>query len=278
MTVNQYITVNDFKSFQRVTSVDTADDAVIATIIENVSRFIDQYTGRRFFASVETHLFDIPTVEYAERDTIYLDDDLLTLTTFTNGDSTTISSNDYLLKSVNHPPYYAVKLRNSSNVAWQPNAAGSGEQVLSILGVWGWHDRYSKAWLQVGTLGAAISSTTTLTFTMTAGHAVTAGQILMIDAEYMNAGGVSTNTITAVTRSDNGSTAATHLNGAPVYAWQAPTTITQVCQIITNSLYKKRFGENTSSAATITAAGVVITPTDIPTSALTLLRSLMRQS
>jgi hypothetical protein len=274
MTVsNLYITTTDFKSFQRVTSVDTADDAVIDTLIEIVSRFVDGYTQRRFYPSIETHEYDIPMVDFTDRDVIYLDDDLLSLTTFTNGDLTAVT--DYILKPANSTPYYAVKLRDTASGGWETNTAGSHEQVLSILGIWGYHTKYSGAWVQAGTLGAAIASTSTLSATMTAGHGLITGQLWKIDDEYLQ-GSVAANTLTLNVRGDNGSTASTHLINAPVYVWHPEASVVGACQQIVNSLYKKRFGENVSGVATVTAAGVVLTPADIPTSALKMLGPLMR--
>jgi hypothetical protein len=54
MTItNGYATLADFKAFETVrgetAATDTADDAVIETIIEAVSRHIDLATGRRFW-------------------------------------------------------------------------------------------------------------------------------------------------------------------------------------------------------------------------------------
>jgi hypothetical protein len=274
-TSNLYITVQDFKNFQRTGSVDYVDDAIIELIIEQVSRFIDGYCGRRFYASAETHLFDIPRVDYTDRDTVFLDDDLLSVTTFLNGDLTTITQ--YILKPANSTPYYAIKLRDTSTVGYEPSSAGSYERVLSIEGVWGYHTRYAGAWVQAGTLAAAITTTSATTATMTAGHTLAAGQIWKIDNEYLQ-GIVLGNALTFNRRGDNGSTAATHLISAPVYVWNPEISVTSACQQITNSFYKKRFGENVSGVATITASGVVLTPADVPTSALKMLGPLMRQA
>lgn len=52
----------------------------------------------------------------------------------------------------------------------------------------------------------------------------------------------------------------------------APKPIKQACIMIVTSLYLSRFGNNTEGAATITGAGVVITPKDIPAGALELIR------
>ena len=50
-----------------------------------------------------------------------------------------------------------------------------------------------------------------------------------------------------------------------------PADIKQACIMITIRLYQNRFGQNVDGPATITAAGVVITPSDIPSDALKIL-------
>jgi len=51
------------------------------------------------------------------------------------------------------------------------------------------------------------------------------------------------------------------------YSTSAPADVRQAVEDIAVTAYKRRFGENTESAATVTAAGVVLTPRDIPMSA-----------
>ena len=274
---NLYITTASFLNWQRSTSVDTSDDGVIGQIIEQTSRMVDNATGRQFYPSVETRLYDIPKVDFTDRDTIQLDADLLSMTTLTNGDGSVIASTDYILRSINNPPYWSVKLRDVSTVNWEQSTLGSNEQVIGVTGVWGWHGNYSRAWVQTGTLSAAITSTSTLSASMTAGHALASQQIWKIDSEILQ-GTVSANALTFNARGDNGSAAATHLINAPVYVWQVPPPVYGACQLIVDGFYKKRFGETASSVATITAAGVVLTPSDIPASAWRLLAPLMRQA
>lgn len=269
MTVsNLYITPADFLAWLSSTSTNTADDSVIASMIEEVSRYIDSYTARRFYPSIETHYYDIPNGRCIE-----LGDDLLSVTTFSNGNGDAIT--DYILNSVNKPPYWEIKLKSGTSTVWQFASTGNQEQVISLLGVWGYHERYSNAWVQAGTLGAAMTDTTSLTATMTAGHSLATGQIWKIGSEILQ-GSVSSNTLTFNVRGDNGSTAATHLVDSPVYVWHPMPNVQVACQQIVNSFYKKRYGDNVSADAVVTGAGVVLSPKDIPTSALMILRPLMR--
>jgi hypothetical protein len=112
---------------------------------------------------------------------------------------------------------------------------------------------------------------------MSAGHSVVVGNILKIDTEYYNVSTVATNTITPVKRGDNGSTAATHLNGATVYAWQPMDEVKQNVLEIANSAYLRRFGKNTGESATVTAAGVVLSPRDIPAMAQSFINDMRRR-
>lgn len=275
MIINGYCTLPDYKAYATARgqspSTDTSDDGIIADLINAASRFLDGATNRQYYPSIEARLYDIPS----DRD-LFLDGDLLEVIALTNGDTTSITSVDYLLKT-QRPPHWCISLRDTSNSVWTTSAEGSAEQVLSVNGVWGYHDQYAqRAWLQVGTLSTAITDTTTLAFSATAGHTIEAGHILKIDSEYFNVVTAATNTITPIKRGDNGSTAATHLINAPVYAWQPMEGARQATLEIANSSYQKRFGRNTGESATVTAAGVVLTPQDITGTAKAFIKQMQR--
>lgn len=270
--VNSYATLADFKAYVtargQTATTDATDDGIIQDLLVAASRYIDLHSRRRFYPSIETHLFDIP---YG-RD-VYLDDDLLSVLTFSNGDASAIT--DYILKG-RTTPYWCISLRDVANVTWETNSDGSSEQVISLLAYWGHHDQYSqRAWAQVGTLSSAITDTTTIAFSATSGHSIVAGNILRVDNEIYNVVTAETNTITPIKRGDNGSTAATHLISAPVYAWQPMEGAKMSCLEIANSAYKKRFGQSVGESATITGAGVVLTPRDIPATAQAFIASMV---
>lgn len=270
--VNSYATLAEYKAYAtargQTASTDSTDDGVIQDLLNAASRHIDMQTRRRFYPSIEAHLFDIP-----DEPNIYTDDDLLEVITFSNGDNSTIT--DYVLKG-RSTPYWCVSLRDVSNVTWETNSDGSSDQVISLLGVWGYHDQYSqRGWLQVGTLSAAITDTTTLAFSATTGHSVTAGSILKVGNELFNVATAATNTITPIKRGDNGSTAATHLINTVIYAWQPMTGAKQSCLEIANSAYQRRFGRSTGESATVTAAGVVLAPKDITATAQAFINSMV---
>lgn len=193
---NGYATLAEFKIWQEITSTNTNDDAAIEDIIEGVSRHIDGQTGRTFYARTQTRYYSVP--EDLGR-TLVLDDDLLTITTLTNGDGDTIANTEYHLWPKNDPPYRRIELIASSTEYWDSDSSGNVKYVISIAGTWG-------------------------------------------------------------------------------FVATAPHDIRQACLEIATNWYKRRMGENTTGVARITAAGVVITPQDIPASAGRTMRRYVRMT
>lgn len=189
---NGYATLDEFKKHLTITTYDTDDDAAIENIIEGASRMIDNLAGRWFYPKTETRYYDVP-----EGREIHLDEDLLTVTTLTNGDGTVITSTYFSLIPRNHTPKHSLIMKTTSNYSWAAGTDGDTEGVISIAGTWG-------------------------------------------------------------------------------YAATTPDDIRQACLDISLSAYKRRTGENTTGVATVTAAGVVITPQDIPGGALAIIRRYKR--
>jgi hypothetical protein len=259
--INLYATLADYKAFTtsrgQTTSTDTADDGVIKDLLENNSRYLDGESDRRFYPTIENYHYDIPE----NKSTLYINDDLLEVTTLTNGDATVIASTDYLLRSPNFTPYWGLDLVASSSVTWQADSNGNVKQVIGLLGVFGYCEKYAqRGWAIGGTLGAAITDTTTLAFTMTAGHTLAVGHIIKIGSELMNIDTVASNTITPIARGDNGSTAATHLNGTTVYIFRPDPRAKLAVLEQTVISYAQRFGKSVANDASVTALGVTISP------------------
>jgi hypothetical protein len=80
----------------------------------------------------------------------------------------------------------------------------------------------------------------------------------------------------AYARGDNGSTAATHLIGATVLVWNVVAVVKSAVMAITQSVYQSRTGQVSQGKVTITAAGVVIRPEDVPPMAQAVINSLRR--
>ena len=184
---NGYATLAEFKTWPDITSTDATDDGMIEDLIESASRFIDNQTGRTFYARTETRYYDVPSGRELQ-----LDDDLLAITTLTNGDDTTLAATEYHLIPKNVTPYYAIRLKSTSAYMWQSDSSGGREYVISVAGTWGWTatcpaeiktaclqiatDYYNKT---IGSPGASTAQVTAMGVVLTpAGVPATAMQLI----------------------------------------------------------------------------------------------------
>lgn len=134
---NGYATIKELKHYLAPnTASDKHDDEVMAHLIEAASRYLDLETGRTFYSRTETHYFDVPDEGNKRR--LKLDDDLIAVTTLTNGDGTVLTTADYFLEPYNKAPYVSVKLKEASAYYWTYDSAGNTERVISLVGTWGW--------------------------------------------------------------------------------------------------------------------------------------------
>ena len=134
MTItNGYATLAEVKAYIDTASTNAGDDAVIEDMVEMASRLIDRLTLRTFYARTETHYFS-----YSGGRGLEMDDDLLTVTTLTNGDDDEISSDDYNLLPFNRSPKHEIRLKQSSTEGWEIDTDGNTEGVISVEGTWGY--------------------------------------------------------------------------------------------------------------------------------------------
>lgn len=117
---------------------DTTDDAVLEAVVESVSRAIDDFCGRRFYAATQTRYYT------AKSGRLLLVDDLLsvsTLKTDADGDGayeTTWATTDYHLAPYNAQlesvpkPYWCIEVSQNGDY-WFP----CGPRRIEIVGSWG---------------------------------------------------------------------------------------------------------------------------------------------
>lgn len=237
-----------------------SDDALLLTLIRSVCDDIARTAWRSFAPRMETRYYD--ALRDTERMTLLLDDDLLAVTTLTNGDGNTVASNDYVFEPRNAYPRYALTLKTSSGIYWTYDT--DPENAISLAGVWGYHTRYADAWQATGaTLAAAISSTSATTFTCTTGL-IRAGMLLQIDSEYLYVTSVApgaSDTVT-VTRGANGSTAATHLISTALSVWTPEAAVSQLACECAAARYRLRDNPLAESVTALDGT-VLLTPKDI---------------
>jgi hypothetical protein len=139
-----YATLARYKAqYLPSTSTSAADDTVIEILIEAASRFIDkELYPRTFYARTETHYFDLEQVVNGRA--LFFNDYLLSATTLTNGDATTIAATAYILFPVSERattaitiPNYKLELRPSAAVTFI-SSDGDTKRAISLLGSWGY--------------------------------------------------------------------------------------------------------------------------------------------
>ena len=290
-----YATLYEFRRYRGLATAETSDDALIEQLLRHVSRYIDSI--RRCDPRVETRLYDYPGESvsrfgvYAQSDFAYssmqelrLDDDLLALTTLTNGDSETVTSDQYYLRPNNRYPKNGVKLKSTSGVNWETDSSGNVEQCISVLGIWGYHPDYaSRAWVSSGdsvqNAGGISAAATSITVTDADGvdsegaaMRFQSGQLLKIDSEFLllTAQPSTSTNILIVTRGYNGSTAAAHDKDTIIYVYHPYENVKRATLRLTTWLYTQK-DVSQFDRMTLLGEGVILTPTQIPDDVLPIL-------
>lgn len=137
----------------------------IDRLIFQVSRTIEATLHRSFYPTIATK-----AIEWPERGSFWLDDDLLSVTTLSI-DGTAVTG--YVLEDQFFgAPYNRIDF---------DDATRSGGEDISIAGVWGFSNEESAA----GTLAVAISSASATTLTVSNAAAIGIGDQIKIDSERM---------------------------------------------------------------------------------------------
>ena len=222
---------------------NTGDDTVLLRLLDRVSREIDKYAGRHFYAENATRYFD------GNNKPRLLISDLLAVTTLkvdANNDDTyeltLAASTDYWLYPDNptqNTPYYRIDLNPLST---QLGAWPRGRRKIQIVGIFG----YSQETEPSGTLVEALDASETA-IDMTAGHGLTGGETIYVGTEQMYVSAVATNTLTVV-RGVNGTTAATASDGAAVTRRRFDRNVEEACVVRVADLWR---GAQTGYGATV---------------------------
>ncbi len=204
----------DVKQYLGITN--TEDDDWILTFCEWARAEIDHRTKRHFYPRVATRKYDFP----GSLDCLWLDEELISLTTLTNGDSTEITSTYYKLYPYSGPPYWYIELDESQGVIFQYST--TRQQCISVAGVWG-YDEITVA--SGATCSAYTANATTVTPSTMSPFRV--GDMLKIGSEYFYVSALGTTTLTVVP-AVNGATAAAHDAGTAIYFVRPPDEIVRL--------------------------------------------------
>lgn len=129
-----YTNTTDVKAYAGVDG--SGDDAVIGDLIAQAQAIIERACrGRVFEASADTTR-KFHAVEDVDGPVLHLDADLCQITSITNGDGTAVTSAQYTTLPANLTPWYAIRLKDSSGVAW--TYTDDPDEAISITGRWAW--------------------------------------------------------------------------------------------------------------------------------------------
>ena len=133
-----YISVAELKTYLDISG--TGDDGLLGALIDSAGAAIDAHTHRSFEATTATRYYERKDLD--DRGfMLMLGDDLISVTTLTNGDSagTAIPATEYWLVDASGrraagPPYHGIRLKIDSTYSWEFDT----DYWVSVLGTWGY--------------------------------------------------------------------------------------------------------------------------------------------
>ena len=238
---NAYADLSTLKSSGVLNITGTGYDTRLRELLDAVSRLMDQYCNRHFFVLVATKTFD-----GGGGTELHLPD-LISVTSLKTDDNkdrtfeTTWASTDYLLYPPNAEPtkrwgrpYNRVLVDTE---AGNEDVFTAGMKTVEIVGEWGYRKVTEDSGADVNEAGGLSATDTTLT--VTDGSKFAVAQTILVDSEQLYITAIATNDLT-VTRGVNGTTAATHANGADIYVFKFPGTLVEACLIQSSRLWKRK--------------------------------------
>lgn len=233
---NAYVTVDLFKNADVANLPGSSmDDTRLRILIEAVSRWIDRYCGRHFYAINQTLKFDGDgsTKLLLRRDLISID--ASGLKTDDNKDrtfETTWATTDYLLLPSNADP---TTLENPQSRpytrivvdldAGTEDLFPQGFQTVQIAGQWGF-------WRHLRTATETINEevdTSETEIDINTRTDIQVGHTILVDSEQMYVTDSIGGTKLVVRRAVNGTTAASHSTGASIQYYEYPEAIREAC-------------------------------------------------
>ena len=131
-----YITLATLKTYRGVTK--TSEDALLGDCITRAEAQIDSYTGRCFAAptTAATHYLDAVRDVSDDKRTLYLDDDLYSVTAVINGDGETVNSTAYVTEPRHDTPYRSLRMKSGASTYWTYD--DNQEDAIQVGGRWGY--------------------------------------------------------------------------------------------------------------------------------------------
>lgn len=244
---NAYADLGTLKSSGVLNITGTSLDARLLALLEDVSRWIDTYCNRHFFALTTTRVFDGNGARELQLP------DLISITTLKTDENQdrvfelTWSSDDYLLYPLNAEPQQTwgrpySRILVDTQAGSRP-AFPAGKSTVEVAGKWGFREVVEDSGADINEGGAFSAADTTLT--VTDGSLMAVGQTVQIENEQLYITAIATNDLTVI-RGVNGSTAATHPDGTDLSIFRYPGSVVEACLLQVSRLWQR--GANAGSA------------------------------
>ena len=238
---NAYADLDTLKSSAVLNLTGSTFDSRLLALLEDVSRWIDTHCNRHFYVLTASRRFDgAGGTQLGIPDLI----SITTLKTDENQDRVfelTWNSGDYLLYPLNAEPQQPWGRPHSRILV--DVAAGSrasfpfGPATVEITGSWGFREETQDSGADINE-GATFSASDIL-LTVTDGTRFAPGQTVLIDTEQLYITAISGNDLT-VSRGVNGTSAATHADGADIAIFRYPGPVVEACLLRTSRLWRRR--------------------------------------
>jgi len=127
-----YIDMTELKEYLDIP--ESGDDGLLEMFLTQAQKIIETYTHRHFEATSDVNYYGADAVD---GQWLWLDDDLYSLTSIANGDSsgTAVSTDDIVLFPRNQgPPYHKLYLKEGSTSVWEVDT----DYWIAVTASWGY--------------------------------------------------------------------------------------------------------------------------------------------
>lgn len=242
------VTLDYVRAHRRFDTAETDDNLLLQQLIHEASADFAEAIARIPMPYVATR-----TQDYSDPYYIELDEDLLTLTAFTNGDGETITGASFALRPANVYPKRELVLKagSGSTLVYESDV----EDAFSLDGIWGYVPQYPTCWKDTGQdvpVGGMTASSTQMILASAALFEVL--QYYRVGDEVIQVTAISTNTITH-TRGELGTTAVSHLATDGIDRFQQRSDIMGAVREI--AVYRYKAKDRVGGRVTVYDGGAV---------------------
>ena len=238
---NAYANLKAIKSVSMLDIAGSSHDGRLLELLENVSRWIDQYCNRQFFSLQATRVFD----SEGGSNGILVPDLIRVTGVKSDGDGdgyfeTAWASSDYRLYPLNAEPSQPwgrpyTRLEVGSGTTHGSRSPGKRTRV-QIAGTWGFREELHASAVAVDGVGIDASG---LQFGVNGAVPFSGGDTLLIGSEQIYVTAVGTNKVKGI-RGVNGTRAARHAAASTIRVYRYPAGVSEACLAQASRLWKRK--------------------------------------